>query len=192
MITNKGTQTIKTERLILRRFTPCDAREMYENWASDERVTRFLTWQAHNSPKDTKKIVKKWCKDYKNPALYLWAMEFGGKIIGSISVVELDENSERADLGYCMGYAYWNKGIMTEAVSAVIDFLFSEIGVNRIGIRHAVKNPGSGRVAQKCGMAYEGTMREYFKNAAGELLDISFYGILKREWETGNKKGEFK
>ena len=64
-----------------------------------------------------------------------------------------------------------------------IDYLFAEIGVNRVGISHAVKNPASGRVAQKCGLTFEGTKREYFKTLTGEFLDISDYGIIRSEWE---------
>ena len=75
---------------------------------------------------------------------------------------------------------------MSEAAKAVIDYLFAEIGVNRIGISHAVKNPASGRVAQKCGLTLEGTKREYFKNSNGEFLDISDYGIIRSEWEKQN------
>ncbi len=82
-----------------------------------------------------------------------------------------------------MGYAYWNKGFMPEAAKAVIDYLFSEIGVNRVGISHAVKNPASGRVAQKYGLTFEGTKREYLKTSTGEFLDISDYGIIRSEWK---------
>ena len=110
-------------------------------------------------------------------------MEYEGTPIGNISVVRLSEKSEYAELGYCMGYAYWNKGFMSEAAKTVIDYLFAEVGVNRVGISHAVKNPASGRVAQKCGLTLEGTKREYFKTSTGEFLDISDYGIIRSEWE---------
>ena len=72
---------------------------------------------------------------------------------------------------------------MSEAAKAVIDYLFKEVGVNRIDISHAVKNPASGRVAQKCGLTYEGTKREFFKASSGEFLDVSYYGILRSEWK---------
>ena len=72
---------------------------------------------------------------------------------------------------------------MSEAAKAVIDYLFSEIGVNRVSISHAVENPGSGKVAQKCGMSYEGTKREYFKTSTGKFVDIADYGILRSEWK---------
>ena len=183
MITHKGTQTIPTERLILRRFTVDDAQAMFENWANDERVTRFLTWCPHESPEATRQLLELWCAAYENPDTYNWVIEYECIPIGSISVVRLNEECEYAELGYCMGYAYWNKGFMSEAAKAVIDYLFAEIGVNRVGISHAVKNPASGRVAQKCGLTFEGTKREYFKNPAGEFLDMSDYGIIRSEWE---------
>ena len=183
MITHKGTQTIRTERLILRRFTVDDAQAMFTQWANDERVTRYLTWDAHESPEATKQLLELWCAAYENLNTYNWVMEYEGTPIGNISVVQLNEKCEYAELGYCMGYTFWNKGFMSEAAKAVIDYLFAEIGVNRVGISHAVKNPASGRVAQKCGLTFEGTKREYFKTSAGEFLDISDYGIIKSDWE---------
>ena len=116
-------------------------------------------------------------------------MEYGGELIGNISVVRISENSEWADLGYCMGHAYWNRGLMTEAAKAVIDFLFEAVGVHRVAISHAVKNPASGRVAQKCGLTFEGTSREFFKTSTGEFLDISYYGIIRSEWERLKDEG---
>lgn len=183
MITHKGTQTIQASRLTLRRFTVDDAQAMFGNWANDERVTRFLTWLLHESPELTKQLLESWCTCYENLNYYNWAMEYNGAPIGNISVVRFSERSERAELGYCMSHSYWSKGLMTEAAKAVIDFLFDEVRVNRVGISHAVKNPASGRVAQKCGLTFEGTKRQYFKTAAGEFLDISDYSILRSEWE---------
>ena len=189
MLTHKGTQTIKTERLTLRRFTPDDAQAMFDNWASDERVTRYLTWTPHKSPELTRQLLEGWCAAYETPSTYKWAMEYEGELMGNISVVRISENSEWAELGYCMGHAYWNRGLMTEAAKAVIDFLFEAVGVHRIAISHAVKNPASGRVAQKCGLTYEGTSREYFKTSAGEFLDISHHGITRSEWEKLKAEG---
>lgn len=183
MITHKGTQTIYTDRLILRKFTVGDAAAMFENWANDERVTRYLTWLPHKSPEETKQLLEGWSAAYEKPNVYNWAMEYKGTPVGNISVVRLNEKDEYAELGYCMGYAYWNKGFMPEATKAVIDYLFAEIGLNRVGISHAVKNPASGRVAQKCGLTFEGTKRGYFKSSSGEFLDISDYGIIRSEWK---------
>lgn len=185
MLTHKGTQHIKTERLYLRRFTVSDAQTMFDNWANDERVTKYLSWSPHGTVELTKQLLEVWCAAYERPETYNWAIEYNGKIIGSISVVRISNKSEYADIGYCIGFDYWNKGITTEAAKAVIDYLFTEVGVNRVGISHAVKNPASGKVAQKCGLTFEGTKKEYFKTSNGEFLDISDHGIIRREWEAG-------
>lgn len=184
MLNHKGTQTIKTERLTLRRFYVSDAQAMFENWANDERVTRYMSWLPHTSPKETKKLLRKWCAGYRKSNTYNWAIEYEGKLIGGISVVKINDKSEDAEIGYCIGFDCWNKGIMTEAAKAVIDYLFEEVGVNRVEIRHAVKNPGSGKVAQKCGLTLEGIKREKFKSSGGEFLDVAEYGIIRKDWQS--------
>lgn len=182
MLTHKGTQTIVTPRLTLRRFTPEDAEAMFRNWANDGRVTKYLTWQPHGTADVTKALLKSWCSEYKKPNRYNWVMEYQGEPIGGIDVVRLSEHNEWAELGYCMGAEWWNRGLMTEAAGAVIDYLFREVGFHRIVIEHAVDNPGSGRVAQKCGLQPEGIKREYFKNQDGKFLDIAVYAVLQQEW----------
>jgi len=81
-----------------------------------------------------------------------------------------------------MGFDFWGKGIMTEAVKGVIGFLFEEVGMHRIAICHAMCNPASGKVAEKCGFTFEGTQRERFKSRWGEYLDIKIWSILENEW----------
>ena len=184
MLTHKGTQEIRTERLLLRRFKHEDAETMFNTWANDEKVTRFLTWKPHETLDVTKYIIDLWVKDYEKENTYQWAIEFDGKLIGSIGCVETNEENECGEIGYCIGYDYWGKGIMTEAVKAVINFLFSEVNLNRIEIFHATKNPASGKVAKKCGLTLEGVRREYFKSTWGEFLDIAVYSVLRREWES--------
>lgn len=184
MITHVGTKEIKTERLLLRKFRPEDAKAMFETWANDERVTRYLTWTPHGNIDTTKFVINDWCSSYEKNDFYNWAIEFDGKLIGSIGCVETNEASECGEIGYCIAYDFWGKGIVTESAKAVIDFMFREVNLHRIEILHATKNPASGKVAQKCGLTYEGTKREHFKSACGEFLDIAIYSILRKEWET--------
>lgn len=181
MLTHKGTVEIKTERLLLRRFTLDDAQPMFDRWANDERVTRYLTWDPHMTVDITRYIVGMWCLDYSKADYYQWAIEFEGELIGGISIVNYNDASKRAELGYCMGFDYWGKGIMTEAVKAVVDFLFTDVGCNRIEIVHLIENPASGRVAQKCGFTKEGVRREYF-NKNGAFHDDVMYALLRKDW----------
>ncbi len=182
MLTHQGTRTLTTPRLTLDRFTPEDAQAMYDGWASDPRVTRFLTWTPHACPELTRQLLEDWCARYAHADYYNWAIRGEGRLMGNISVVEIDERSERAALGYCLSAACWNRGYMTEAARAVIGFLFREVNAHRVEITHAVKNPGSGAVARKCGLTLEGVRRGYFKAADGEYLDIAAYAILRQAW----------
>ena len=182
MLTHKGTVPLTTQRLRLRRFRPEDAQAMYTNWASDPEVTRYLTWAPHVSPDATRELLEDWTAKYEDPTYYNWVIELDGAQIGNVSVVRFDERSLHAELGYCMGKRWWNKGIMTEAVREVTRFLFGEVGFHKLKIRHLVKNPGSGRVAQKCGFTREGILLEEYLSD-GEFMDIAVYGKLKSDSE---------
>ena len=156
-----GTRKIETERLILRRFTVDDATAMYENWAKDPEVTKFLTWQPHENVDATRALLEDWIKHYEEGDTFNWAIQLkeNGKVIGNISVVGLKEAAEAADIGYCMSRACWGRGIMPEALKAVMDYLFDKAGLNRVAACHDSNNPKSGRVMEKAGMKLEGTLR---------------------------------
>lgn len=180
-----GTKTIETERLLLRPFCAADAGPMYRNWASDSEVTRFLTWPPHANVEASLTVIEGWVEQYDSPErnFYQWAIALKGEEdnpIGSISVVALDEKTEMAEIGYCIGRDRWHTGITSEALRAVIDLLFDEVGANRIQAKHDANNPNSGRVMKKCGMSYEGTMRQAGFNNCG-ICDLCCYAILKTE-----------
>jgi ribosomal-protein-alanine N-acetyltransferase len=123
-----------------------------------------------------------WLETYKNENTYNWVIEFEGRAVGNISVVSQTEQWDNCELGYCLGNSYWGKGLMTEAVKAVINFLFKEVGFNRIGAYHSTDNLGSGKVMQKSGMSYEGLLRQRQKLNSGEYTDNINYSILREEW----------
>lgn len=179
-----GTKTIETERLILRRFKMEDAEAMYKNWASDAEVTKFLTWPPHSSNEVTKKVLQDWINNYEKDDFYQWAIilkENGEEPIGTISVVDKDEEVNMVHIGYCIGTKWWNRGVTSEALMAIIKFFIKEVGVNRVESRHDPNNPNSGKVMMKCGMKYEGTMRQADINNQG-ICDYSMYGILAKEY----------
>ncbi|WBW97334.1 GNAT family N-acetyltransferase [Oceanirhabdus sp. W0125-5] len=184
MLNHVGTQRIETERLILRRFKEEDAHDMYNNWASDTEVTRYLSWPAHSSVEVTKKIIEMWLNSYNNQEHYQWAIELkeNGEVIGTISLIEINNKDENCEVGYCIGKEFWNKGILTEALSEMIKFAFSEIGFQRIAARHNLDNPASGRVMEKCNLSYEGTLRKIARDNCGNLVDCKYYSILKDEY----------
>ena len=103
-----GTQTIETERLILRQFKSEDADAMFKNWANDEEVTKYLTWSPHGTVDVTKEILKQWVDSYKDEKYYQWAIVLKeiDEPIGSISAVGMKESINMIHIGYCIGKKY--------------------------------------------------------------------------------------
>lgn len=180
---HKGTQLIETPRLILRMAQMTDAEPMFRNWASDPEVTKFLTWPTYQSIDSAYYILDLWTKAYEKQDFYQWMIELKeiGEPIGSISVVNHRDDIASAEIGYCIGQAWWHKGIVTEALGAVIDYLFEVVAMNRIEAKHDTNNPNSGDVMKKCGMKYEGTSRASDRNNQG-ICDIAQYAMLRRDW----------
>lgn len=185
MVTHKGTQEIKTNRLILRRARVEDDQAMYDNWASDPEVTKFLTWPPHASVEVTCRVLNGWVENYEKSDWYQWLIvpkDSGDEPIGSMCALGKDDRIGSFHVGYCIGRAWWHQGIMSEALQGVIDFLFDEVGANRVEARNDVNNPHSGGVMRKCGMQYEGTLRQSDWNNQG-TCDAAYYGILRKEWK---------
>ncbi len=179
---HKGTVKLETERLILRKFELTDAEDMFNNWASSEQVTKYLTWQAYKTVDDVQEYIKYVISKYDDNH-YDWVIELkqNHQAIGSIGIVNLQEEIEEVTVGYCLSEKYRHKGIMTEALSALIKFFFVEVKANRISSYHDVHNPNSGGVMKKCGMKYEGTHRQADKNNTG-ICDKCVYAILKDDY----------
>ena len=150
---NDKTKTIQTNRLILRKFTITDADDMYNNWASDPEVTKYLTWNPHENIEVTKIIINRWLEEEKDPKTirFVITLKDSGEPIGSIDVVNyIDGNPE---IGYCLSKKYWNQGLMTEACKAFAKYLFNK-GFNKVLIKALVENIGSNRVIEKCGFKF--------------------------------------
>lgn len=182
MMEHKGTVPLETERLILRRFTENDAPAVFANWASDDEVTKYLTWPTHPCVEASLGYMRYCVQAYQKVTTYQWGIELKDthELIGNISVVQLDETVDGAELGWVIGRRYWGQGYMPEAAQKVVDFLFDEVGANRIAARHDPNNPNSGRVMLKIGMKYEGTLRQSDRNNQG-IVDCCCYAILRAE-----------
>jgi len=182
MLTHNGTRTIETSRLFLRRAVHEDAEPMFRNWASDPEVTKFLTWQPHQNIEVTQKVLAGWLAEYEQDDYYHWmiVIKETGEPIGSLLASTVGR-AQSAHIGYCIGKIWWHQGIMSEALRAVIDYLFGDVGYHRIEAMHDPNNPNSGRVMRKCGMRYEGTTHASDRNNQG-ICDADHYAILRNDW----------
>lgn len=177
MIQHKGTNSIETIRLILRRFTVDDTKDMFYNWSSDPEVVKYLPWGPHEHIRITERRMKEWCNNYKYNNYYNWAIYLKSKneVIGSISVEIKNDAAETCEVGYCIGKDYWSQGIMTEALRAVMHYLFYEIGYQKIMARHDILNIASGKVMQKSGMHFDKMLYHVSERRDGSLCDCALY-----------------
>lgn len=128
-------------------------------------------------------FTDEWLGAYDRPNRYSWAIQLksSGEVIGRFFGMHPDDRLGQIELAHELGQNWWNQGLMTEAVKTVINFFFNEVGFNRICANHASENPASGKVMQKCGMIYEGIMRQGCKCNNG-LFDYVNYAILAEDY----------
>lgn len=173
--------TLETERLILRMWTKKDAPQLYE-YAKNPNVGPHAGWKPHESVHESRMIISQ---------LFLtnmcWAIvdKETGKVIGSIG---LEEDKFRPDvkskeLGYSLSEDYWKRGIMTEAAKRVIEHAFEDLKLDILMIRTGDANLRSQRVIEKCGFAYEGTLRRTYRIYDGSIREVRCYSMLKEEYK---------
>ena len=185
MITHKGTQQIKTERLLLRKIQPDDA-DMFYVWMSDSEVCQYERWEPHPSVEYSRGYIIQVFDGYKSDLTYQWGIEYEWGLIGSVSIVNVSDYDRKAVLGYCLAREFWSNGYTTEAVKAVLHYMFMEIGLNRIEASHSVNNAASGRVLEKAGMFLEGQSKDYYYCNSG-FQDSRLFGITKEQYLQANK-----
>jgi RimJ/RimL family protein N-acetyltransferase len=87
-----------------------------------------------------------------------------------------------AEIGYWIAVPYWGRGYATEAAAEIVRYGFEERNLQRVFACHFTRNPASGRVLQKAGMKYEGTLRQHVRKW-DEYVDVAFYGVLRHEYD---------
>lgn len=165
---------IETERLILRPLTVDDAEAVLQ-WTSDERVTKFMSYTGYSDIN----IAKEWLKSLENvDTEYKWGfvLKETGKLIGNGAIGRDAHMQGYWGIGYNIRYDCWNKGYTTEAMKAIIDFVHNVLGVDKICANHAVDNPASGRVMEKCGLKFH-HYGEYTKLDGSKTFKAKFYTL---------------
>ncbi|MDW7739320.1 MAG: GNAT family N-acetyltransferase [Bacillota bacterium] len=166
----------------MRKLDISDAQDVFD-YASDPKVSKYLTWDRHKSIDESIEYIRKALDRYEKDEAGEWAVILRdiNKMIGAIGFVQLDPHNFCGTIGYVIGSKYWGKGLMTEAVRKLIDFAFSEMGLNRIEAYHAIDNEASGRVMQKAGMSFEGVLRQKMF-AKEKFWDVREYAVIKDDW----------
>lgn len=182
---HRGTVPLTTQRLLLRQIQPEDAADVYA-WMSDPEVCKYERWQPHPSVEYSRGYIREVFGGYQSDHLYWWGIQLQGRLIGSICAVGVDDGDEKATLGYCLAREYWSQGYATEALRAVLAFLFEEVGFHRLEASHSVNNPASGKVLRKAGLLLEGHAKGYYRCHAG-FQDSDLYGLTQEDYRKAQK-----
>lgn len=170
--------TLRTERLTLRPFTQDDA-ALLEEYLVEREIAANTLSIPYPYPKGAgKEWIAKHDEDFEQNRIVHFAID-DGRLAGTMGLVMKDEGI--AEIGYWIAKPFWSKGYASEAAREVVRYGFEERGLRRIFACHFTRNPASGRVLQKVGMTYEGTLRQHLKKW-DEYVDLACYGILREEW----------
>ena len=184
MLTHIGTNTIETERLILRRFEYTDDDAMLKYWVADEKIQSLYSEPVYSTKEAVKELLDKYIGSYKKNDYYRWAVieKKSGECIGQIAYFLVDSKNHFAEIEYCIGSDFQCRGFATEATKAVIAYGFDKINLHKVQICTKTINKPSKRVIEKCGFTYEGTLRDYFY-MNGEYVGRLYFSMLKSEFE---------
>lgn len=146
---------LKTEHLTLRPWREEDLADFYE-YASVDGVGQMAGWNPHRSIEESREILTHFIKGKR-----VFALEYRGKVVGSLGVDPYAENNypeldalKGCEIGYVLSRDYWGRGLMPEAVKAVIDYCFAQLHFDWLTCGHFIRNNQSRRVVEKCGFQY--------------------------------------
>lgn len=179
-LNHKGSVTLQTERLTLRAFTLRDDWAMYENWASDPEVARYMCGKAHSSVAITRQVLESWCCHGRKKS-YHWAIVPKGRKqpVGSVSFVVFDEEKCEAEVGYTLSRRYWGKGLAAEALHAVMKFGQNTVGFRSFYAQLFEGNTQSVRVLEKCGFSFVERVVDALTRNTGEPGTVLVYRLTK-------------
>ena len=171
--------TIHTDRLILRNVKRSDLNDMHE-YMRDKDVGPHSGWEPHESRARTRFVLK--VHYLNNP--FAFGIFYEGKMIGSVSMdVDRKRLNERImSLGYSMSSKHWGKGIMTEAVFALLSYMFENYEIDAVSANCFPHNLRSKRVLEKVGFEYEGTLKQCQVRYDGKVLDHMCYLLTKERF----------
>lgn len=158
-----------------------DLNDIYSN----ENLYRYKPGNAKKSIEAVKNIINHFERDFikkKTIFLGIFYKKYSEKLVGVVEIFNVDEKVNMATIGYTLNESYFGEGIATNAVKALIDFLFNEININRIQADVMVENIKSKNVLIRNKFTREGTIRQGTMWTGKGVVDLDIYSILKNEY----------
>jgi len=179
----QGFPQLETRNLILRRMHAADSSAIFDI-LSDFKVTDFYDDDAFTDIAQASDQIEAWENGYKNRVCIRWGIcqKYEGTIIGSCGYYGIHTWNLRASFGYELASEYWRQGIMTEALRAMIDYGFDEMGLNRIDAVVMPGNIASIKMLERLGFRNEGRLEEYEKWGGKGFVDLFMFAMLRKDW----------
>ena len=176
----KPPERIETERLVLRLPVPADAEAIFSSYAQDGEVTRYMIWSPHKNIEETRRFVVGCIAEWEGVARfpYVITIKESGALVG---MIEIRLENFRADVGYLLAREHWGKGLMSEALSTIVEWALRQESIYRVWALCDADNAASARVLEKAGMQREGLLRRRMihPNLSREPRDCYSYAITK-------------
>ena len=193
-MTNEKFPVLNTRRLNLREFRPTDAQAVYDSF-SQEVVAKYINRGPMQSIQEAQKLVEVRASLFGRGFGIRWAItlkENQNSMIGSCGYYKMDKGNHSVETGYDLHPAYWRQGLMTEALTAVINFAYSDqffFYLNRIEALTYVEHQASIGLLVKLGFQEEGLRREagYWEN---QYHDLRSFSLLRRDWMRSNSESK--
>jgi len=179
---------LETERFILRKGIVDDSQDIFMLY-SDENVVKYIPLTLFTSVEDAIYEINWYDKIFKERTGLRWVIEETKtkKVIGTCGYLNYENEHNRIEIGYDLKPEYWGKGIMQEALSSIIHFAFTSMGINKIEAKVEPENTSSIRLLEKLNFCQEGVLRQHeFEN--GKYIDLAILSILKSEYQKVMKK----
>lgn len=176
----KPPETFQTERLHLRKPRMDDAPVIFERYAQDPEVTRYLVWKPHKTIQETEQFLLACGQLWRTGKDFAYAMTLKHND-NPIGMFGLHPMNLKIEVGYALARPYWGTGFMTETLRAVIAWAFAQPDIYRVQAICDVDNFASARVMEKSGMTREGLLRRYtlHPNLSDEPRDALMYAVIK-------------
>jgi [ribosomal protein S5]-alanine N-acetyltransferase len=172
--------TFETKRLCLRKPTIKDAISIFEQYAGDPEVTKYLSWQPHKFISQTNKYIDRclWAWNSKSAFPFVLIRQKDSQLIG---MIEIRISKHKADLGYVLAKSEWGKGYMPEAAKVITDWALRQNNIYRVWAVCDLENDSSARVMEKIGMQKEGILKRWLihPNIAPQPRDCLCYSVNK-------------
>jgi RimJ/RimL family protein N-acetyltransferase len=168
-------EEIRTARLLLRKPCRQDAPLIFEVYAQDPEVTRYLRWRPHRDVGDSYDAIDRFLARWKTGSEFVWLLFLDTQLVGCVAA---RNEKDGVSLGYVLARRYWGKGYMPEAIRAVSDWALGNASVSRVWAECDIENHASARVLEKAGFVKESIQRKtmVLPNLPGEPRDCYRYG----------------